>query len=84
MAIASLICSLAGLAIYVSAPVGAILGHVARKQIRETGEQGDGMALAGIIVGWVVTGLGLCLCLVVLVVPALFALLAGTGGAGAR
>jgi MFS family permease len=39
--------------------VGAILGHVARRQIRERGEQGDGMALAGIIVGWIAAGLGL-------------------------
>lgn len=37
--------------------VGAIMGHIARKQIKQTGEQGDGMALAGIIVGWVGTGL---------------------------
>ena len=39
--------------------VGAILGHVSRKQIRERGEGGDGMALAGIIVGWIATALGL-------------------------
>jgi len=57
LAIASLVCSLAGLAVGISAPVGAILGHVARRQIRERGEQGDGMALAGIIVGWILTGL---------------------------
>lgn len=57
MAIASLVCSLSGLAVCVSAPVGAVLGHVARRQIRQRGEQGDGMALAGIIVGWVITGL---------------------------
>jgi uncharacterized protein DUF4190 len=57
LAIASLVCSLAGLAVGISAPVGAILGHIARRQIRERGEQGDGMALAGIIVGWVLTGI---------------------------
>lgn len=62
MAIAALVCSLAGLLTLISAPVGAILGHVARRQIREKGEQGDGMALAGIIVGWVVTGLWVCIC----------------------
>ena len=39
--------------------VGAILGHVARKQIKASKESGDGMALAGIIVGWIVAGLGL-------------------------
>jgi hypothetical protein len=39
--------------------VGAILGHVAQKRIRANGSQGAGMALAGIIVGWSVFGLGL-------------------------
>jgi hypothetical protein len=62
MAIASLVCSLAGLAVCISAPVGAILGHVARRQIRERGEQGDGMALAGIIIGWILTGLLVLVC----------------------
>ena len=43
-------------------PVGAIMGHIARRQIQERGEQGDGFALAGIIVGWVTTGIWvLCL-----------------------
>lgn len=62
MAVAALVCSLSGLLTFFSAPVGAILGHVARKQIRERGEEGDGMALAGIIVGWVITGLGVLGC----------------------
>jgi hypothetical protein len=57
LAIAALVCALAGLAVGISAPVGAILGHIARRQIRERGEQGDGMALAGIIVGWILTGI---------------------------
>lgn len=62
LAIAALVCSLAGLLVVVSAPVGAVLGHMARKQIAQTGEQGDGMALAAIIVGWVLTGLFVCAC----------------------
>ena len=37
--------------------VGAILGHVSRRRIRRTGAAGGGMALAGIIVGWVVSAL---------------------------
>jgi hypothetical protein len=37
--------------------IGAILGHVGRRQIRERGEAGAGMALAGIIIGWTTTGL---------------------------
>jgi hypothetical protein len=39
--------------------VGAILGHVSRRRIRTTGAGGDGMALAGVIVGWIAAGLGL-------------------------
>lgn len=37
--------------------VGAILGHVASRKIRESGEQGEGMAKAGIIIGWITTGI---------------------------
>ncbi len=51
MAIAALVTA------FVIAPVGIGLGIAARKQIRETGEEGDGLALAGIIVGSVITGI---------------------------
>ena len=78
MAIAALVCSLAGILTFISAPVGAVLGHVARRQIRESGEQGDGMALAGIIVGWIVTGLYVCGCGVYF---GFIALILGTGAA---
>jgi len=37
--------------------VAIILGRKARRQIQQTGEQGAGMAQAGIILGW--AGLGL-------------------------
>jgi hypothetical protein len=58
LAIASLVCALAGLATCgVTAIVGAILGHVARKQIRTNGQDGDGLALGGIIAGWIIFGL---------------------------
>jgi hypothetical protein len=42
---------------FVFAPAGLVLGIVARKQIRQTGEDGDGLALAGIIVGGIATAL---------------------------
>lgn len=46
MAIAALICGF-------TVPLIAIpLGHIARSQIRKTGEQGDGLALAGLILGY--------------------------------
>lgn len=58
MALGSLITSLASLLTCgLAGVVGAILGHVAMGQIKRTGEDGHGMALAGIIVGWVLFGL---------------------------
>jgi hypothetical protein len=42
---------------FIFAPAGLILGIVARKQIRRTGEDGDGLALAGIIVGGIFTAI---------------------------
>ena len=42
---------------FVFAPVGVGLGIAARRQIRQTGEEGDGLALAGIIVGGIFTAL---------------------------
>lgn len=37
--------------------VGAILGHVARRQIARTKEGGGPLALTGIIAGWIATGI---------------------------
>lgn len=59
LAIASLVLACAaslGLCTYgaggVLGIVGAILGHVARKRLKSNGREGNGLALAGIIVGW--------------------------------
>jgi hypothetical protein len=58
LAIASLICSIAGIVTCgVTSLVGAILGHVGRRQIAQQQQSGAGLALAGIITGWIVTGL---------------------------
>jgi len=45
--------------------VGAVLGHVAKHQIRARGEGGSGMATAGIVVGWCVTALAIGIVLLV-------------------
>ena len=42
---------------FVFAPAGLILGIVARRQIKQTGEEGEGLALAGIIVGGLFTAI---------------------------
>lgn len=39
--------------------LGIILGHVARSQIRRTGEGGAGMALAGLIISYISCAIGL-------------------------
>ena len=58
LAIAALVLALSGLATCgLTSLVGAILGHVSRRQIRERGEGGDGLALAGIISGWIIFAL---------------------------
>jgi hypothetical protein len=53
LAIASLACGIAQFVVGPLATIPAIVfGHVARHQIRRTGEQGAGLALAGLILGW--------------------------------
>jgi uncharacterized transporter YbjL len=44
------------LAFFVSV-AGVICGHIALSQIKRTGEQGHGLALAAVVVGYVITGL---------------------------
>ncbi|MGW4465573.1 DUF4190 domain-containing protein [Micromonospora sp. NPDC004704] len=43
-------------------PAGIVLGHVARRQIRRTGEQGGSLALAGLILSYVLTAFWLLFC----------------------
>ncbi len=65
LAIAALACGIAqfsyvlykGLAIIFIAAI--IFGHIALRQIRRTGERGRGLALTGLILGYIVLGLGL-------------------------
>jgi Domain of unknown function (DUF4190) len=42
---------------WIGSILALVFGYVARKQIRERGESGDGMAIAGIVLGWVGVGL---------------------------
>ncbi|MGX5770011.1 DUF4190 domain-containing protein [Microbacterium trichothecenolyticum] len=59
LAIVSLIASISSFVIlpFIGSIVGVITGHMSLNQLKTSGEQGRGMALAGTIVGWV--GLGL-------------------------
>ena len=60
LAIASLACGLAQFAFGPLATIPAIVcGHMARSQIKRTGEQGAALALAGLILGWAAVILGI-------------------------
>ena len=53
MAVASLVCALMQVfSLGLTAIPAVILGHVARGQIRRTGERGHGMATTGLVLGW--------------------------------
>jgi hypothetical protein len=74
MAIGSLIASILGVTLIptIGSIIGLILGYMARKEIRESGGTvtGDGMATAGIIIGWVGVSLavvGICIGILALV-----------------
>ncbi len=54
LAIASLICGIGQIFLFTVGSVAAVvLGHLARRQIRQTGEEGAGIALAGMILGYI-------------------------------
>ena len=52
---------------FVFAPAAIVLGHVAKKQIRQTGEQGEGLATAGLWLGYIFTGIGAVICAIYVV-----------------
>ena len=53
LAVAALICGVAEfLTLGLTALPAVVLGHMARSQIRRSGEAGSGLALTGLILGW--------------------------------
>ncbi len=66
LAVAALACGIGQLVVWWPATILAIvLGHKARSEIRQTGEQGEGLAQAAIILGYI--GIGLTLAVVLLI-----------------
>jgi len=78
LAITSLISSIAAFVIlpFIASIVGVITGHMALKQLRTSGENGRGLALAGVIVGWVGVAFGLIA--ILFIVIAIIAAINGT------
>ncbi|MHB2021740.1 MAG: DUF4190 domain-containing protein [Mycobacteriales bacterium] len=67
LAVLSLVCA------FLFWPLGIVFGHLARRQIRRTGERGAGVALTGLIISY------LCLAAAILVVSGLLRV-TGTSG----
>ncbi|WP_406038276.1 DUF4190 domain-containing protein [Micromonospora sp. NBC_00898] len=47
---------------FVFAPAGIVLGHLAKRQIRQTGEEGGQLATWGLVLSYVFTAIGLLAC----------------------
>ncbi len=58
---------------FVGAIVAIVCGHKAHREIRESGEAGEGMALAGLVLGYIGVAVPLLIVLVVIGVIAAFA-----------
>ena len=65
LAIISLVVSIVGFTI-----VGIVLGFIALSQIKKTGENGRGLAIAGVVIGFVELVLGIILVIVAVAVAA--------------
>jgi hypothetical protein len=72
LAIVSLVASLVGFATGIGFIAGIICGHISLGQIKKTGEQGRGLALAGLIIGYI--GIVLSIIVVIVVIAGLAAL----------
>jgi hypothetical protein len=65
---------------FVFPPLGVVFGFMGRNQIKRTGEGGDGLALAGIIVGGIFTAIiVLYIIFVVILIGAAVSSAAGSG-----
>lgn len=67
MAIGSLVCSALGLVVCLPAPIGVILGIMAMRETKRTGQEGYGLAVAAVIIGGLVTA-GIVLYILFLIV----------------
>ncbi len=76
LAIISLVSGIIGWTIlpFIGSIVAVITGHLAKKEIRESGNtmSGDGMALAGLILGYTMIGVTLLVLLIILVAALAF------------
>ena len=73
LAILSLVASCVSVILPGANIAGIIMGHIALVQIKRTGEGGHGLALAGVIIGYCVTGIAILVVIAYIVVLVAFA-----------
>jgi ABC-type thiamin/hydroxymethylpyrimidine transport system permease subunit len=66
LAIISMVCGMVALVLGPLAILAIVFGHIARGQVRRTGEGGHGMATTGLILGYMVLAVGAALFVAVL------------------
>ena len=57
MALVGFILSLSGFVVGITAIPGIVLGHIGLSQIRKTGEDGHGLGVAALVLGYIQVGL---------------------------
>ncbi|HJA61955.1 MAG TPA: DUF4190 domain-containing protein [Candidatus Brevibacterium intestinavium] len=85
LAVVAMVCSIFGVvsSVFLAGIGGIIMGHIARKQIRQTGERGEGMAIAALWVGYIGTALWVLFwAVIVLFYLGMFALIFAAGARG--
>ena len=80
LAIVALVASCAGLLIAPAAIAGVITGHIALSQIKRTAENGRGMALAGVIIGYCLLALSILFIVAYVIFLAVFIGAASSSG----
>ena len=66
---------------FVFAPLAIVFGHMAKKQLRTSGEQGEGLATAGLVMGYIFTSLEVLFCaFYVFVIAAVFSTAGSVSG----
>ena len=72
LALVGFILSLAGFVVGITAIPGIVLGHIGLSQIKKTGEEGHGLAVAALIMGYIQIGLAIIGIIVAVVVFAIW------------
>lgn len=68
-AVASLVCGSVGmLGLLITGIPAVVLGHMARREIRRTGERGDALAVCGLVMGYLLTAFTVALTAIVVIV----------------